>query len=208
MITKSFKWHPQPSSIRKSTQAAKKADIRGKIILDCFCGGGSHAVASLRCGCKEFIGTDLEDYSFCLRKSIARYNHNYDNFGNKTILFEWGIDAKKSIDSHEFDILFIDPPNPYQIAGGTTKSVVRDTGMTGNNLTKFWKEKFNPLNLINKRQETLQYVKEAILLSLSKNKRCIVNLFEIKSNKFSYFETYKDDFKVVQLFESYYEVLE
>jgi 16S rRNA G966 N2-methylase RsmD len=207
MITKSFKWHPQPSSIRKSTMAAKKANVRDKIVLDCFCGGGSHGIASIISGARCFIGTDLEDYSFCLRKDIARYNFDYQTFGDKTISFEWNVDAKTSISSHVFDILFIDPPNPYQVAGGTTKSVIRDTGMSGSKLTKFWKEKFNPENLINKREDTLLYVKDIFDLTLNMEKRLIVNLFEIKSNKFSYFEKFKDEFKTKQLFESYFEIL-
>jgi len=208
MITKSFKWHPQPSSVRKSTEAAKRAwAFKGAVILDCFCGGGSHGIASISGGAKVFIGTDLEDYSFCLRKDIARYNADYANFGGeKSVIFEWGIDAKESLKTHDYDILFIDPPNPYQIVGGATKSVIRDTGLSGSKLTKFWRPRLNPDNLINKREKTLGTVKEIISLALSDNKRVIANLFKIKSNGFDYHETYINDFKTTQLFESYYEM--
>jgi len=207
MITKSFKWHPQPSSVRKSTEAAKRAtSFKGATILDCFCGGGSHGVASIRAGAKKYIGTDLEDYSFCLRKDIARYNSEYQNFGEKTISFIWGLDAAKSIISYDYDILFIDPPNPYQIVGGATKSVIRDTGLSGSQLTKFWKPRLNPENLINKREGTISKVREIVFFALTDKKRVIANLFRIKSNGFDYSEQFKDEFKLTPIFESYYEI--
>lgn len=208
MITKSFKWHPQPSSVRKSTGAAKNAKgFKGAVILDCFCGGGSHAVAAIRAGAKKFIGTDLEDYSFCLRKDIARYNTEYQTFGEKTISFIWGVNAKQAILNYDYDILFIDPPNPYQIVGGATKSVIRDTGLSGSKLSKFWKPRLNPENLINKREETISTVREIIYFALTDQKRVIANMFRIKSNGFDYAERFKDEFRLVPLFESYYEVM-
>ena len=208
MITKSFKWHPQPSSVRKSTAAAKNAHIRGAVILDCFCGGGSHAVASIQAGAKKFVGTDLEDFSFCLRKDIARYNGAYTTFeGEQAVTFEWGIDAQESIRTHQYDILFIDPPNPHQIVGGATKSVIRDTGLSGSKLTKFWKGRLNEKNLINKREETIKTVEEVVIESLSQGKRVIANLFTIKSNGFDYHARFcNDGFHPDLVFESYYEV--
>jgi 16S rRNA G966 N2-methylase RsmD len=208
MITKSFKWHPQPSSVRKSTAAAKNAHIRGAVILDCFCGGGSHAVASIQAGAKKFVGTDLEDFSFCLRKDIARFNGAYTTFEDEqAVTFEWGIDAQDSIRSHKYDILFIDPPNPLQIVGGATKSVIRDTGLSGSKLTKFWKSHLNEKNLINKRDETIKTVEEIVSESLSQGKRVIANLFTIKSNGFDYHKRFcEDGFKSDLIFESYYEV--
>lgn len=207
MITKSFKWHPQPSSIRKATGAAKKAGIRGAIVLDCFCGGGSHGVAAILAGASKFIGTDIEDYSFCLRKDIARYNADYNFFGGKTVSFEWGVPAQISIQNHEYNILFIDPPNPTQIVGGATKSVIRDTGLSGSKLTKFWKGRLSPDNWINKRDETVKNVKDIIDTALNNNKRVICNLFAVKSNGFSYFDQFKEQYKPIPLFESYYEVM-
>ena len=206
MITKSFKWHPQPSSIRKSTFAAKNAGIRGAIVLDCFCGGGSHAVASILAGAKMFFGTDLEDYSFCLRKDVARYNAEYTFFGEKAISFEWGVPASESIENHKYDVLFIDPPNPTQIVGGATKSVIRDTGLSGSKLTKFWKGRLSLDNWINKRDETVVRVKEIIDRSLLGNHRVLCNCFTVKSNGFSYFERFEDDYVLSPLFESYCEV--
>ena len=206
MITKSYKWHPQTSSIRKSTMAAKLARIRGATVLDCFCGSGAHAVASIQAGAARFTGTDLEDYSFCLRKDIARYNAEYNYLGEKTVMFEWGIDARTSIKTHDFDVLFIDPPNPYQIVGGAMKSVIRDTGLSGSKLTKFWRERLSPENWINKRDKTLENVEKIIIGAIDENARVIANLFAIKSNGFSYFEKFKDKFSCNPLFESYYEV--
>jgi len=206
MITKSFKWHPQPSSIRKSTVAAKNAGIRGANVLDCFCGGGSHAVASILAGAKMFTGTDIEDYSFCLRKDIARYNAEYTFFGEKAVSFEWGVPASESINNHDYDVLFIDPPNPTQIVGGATKSVIRDTGLSGSKLTKFWKGRLSPDNWINKRDETVMNVKGIIDVALAGNHRVLCNCFTVKSNGFSYFDQFKDEYTLTQLFESYHEV--
>jgi 16S rRNA G966 N2-methylase RsmD len=207
VITKSFKWHPQPSSIRKSGRAAKLADIRGERILDCFCGGGSHGIAAIRAGARRFTGTDLEDFSFCLRKDIARYNGDYKTlWGDKAVSFEWGINARQSVRCHDYDILFIDPPNPYQIVGGATKSVIRDTGLSGSKLTKFWKPRLNPENWINKRDATIQNVKEILTYALSEDKRIIANLFKIKSNGFDYREKIEGDFHITTIFESYCEV--
>jgi 16S rRNA G966 N2-methylase RsmD len=206
MITKSFKWHPQPSSIRKSTVAAKNAGIRGAVVLDCFCGGGSHGVASILAGAKAFIGTDLEDYSFCLRKDIARYNAEYTFFGEKAVSFEWGMPASESIMNHKYDVLFIDPPNPTQIVGGATKSVIRDTGLSGSKLTKFWRARLSQDNWINKREETVTNVKEIIDLSLKGSHRVLCNCFTVKSNGFSYFDKFKDEYALMPLFESYHEV--
>lgn len=206
MIVKSFKWHPQPSSVRKSTEAAKRAGIRGAAVLDCFCGGGSHAVASILAGASKFIGTDIEDYSFCLRKDIARYNTDYNFFGEKTVSFEWGVPAPESLKNHIYDILFIDPPNPTQIVGGATKSVIRDTGLSGSKLTKFWRSRLSPDNWINKRDETVKNVKESVDFALSTDHRVLCNLFTVKSNGFSYLSQFEEDYAVSPLFESYYEV--
>jgi 16S rRNA G966 N2-methylase RsmD len=206
MITQSYKWHPQPSSIRKSEAAAKRANIKGAVVLDCFCGTGSHAVASIRSGAKKYIGTDLENYSFCLRKEIARYNTEYATFGERTISFQWGIPAAESINMHDFDILFVDPPNPYQIVGAYSMSIPRDTGLNGGKLTKFWKERLSEENWINKKGATLENVISLFHSVLSKDKRIIANLFNTKShNKFDYFAV-MEDFKKVQLFETYYEL--
>ena len=207
MITKSFKWHPQPSSIRKSYAAAKRMDgFKGADILDCFCGGGSHAVASIQAGAKMFTGSDIEDYSFCLRKDIARYNAEYTFFGERTVCFKWGVQAFESIKIHDYDILFIDPPNPTQIVGGATKSVIRDTGLSGSKLTKFWKARLSQDNWINKREETVTNVKEIIDRSLKENHRVLCNCFTVKSNGFSYFDEFKDNYILIPLFESYCEV--
>jgi 16S rRNA G966 N2-methylase RsmD len=206
MITKSYKFHPQPSSILKSTKVAKMADMRGKAILDCFCGCGSHGVSSILGGARVYIGTDIEDYSFCLRKDIARYNHNHKTFGDKTIIFEWGIGAMESINNHNFDILFTDPPNPYQVAGGTRKSVIRDTGLSGSKLTKFWNARFSSDNWINKKDQTIQNVITVFNETLLKERRIVANLFTIKSSGFNYCDVMAP-FDLKQIYDSYYEVL-
>jgi 16S rRNA G966 N2-methylase RsmD len=205
MITKNFKFHPQPSSLRKSTIVAKKFNMRGKKVLDCFCGTGTHGVAAISCGAIQFIGTDIEDYSFCLRKDIARFNHNHKTFGEKAVHFEWGKEALKSISEYEFDILFVDPPNPFQVAGGTTLSMVRDTGMSGSKLTKFWNERFSEFNLINKKQKTIDYVIDLFNKVLNNDKKIVANLFIIKSNKFNYCDN-MNQFKLFKIYDSYFEV--
>jgi 16S rRNA G966 N2-methylase RsmD len=123
VITKSYKWHPQPSSIRKATGAALNGKVRGLDILDCFCGTGAHCLAVIKSGAKSYTGTDIEDFSFCIRKDVARYNANYEYFGDNSIRFMWGIDAKKAVKSFDYDLLFTDPPNPYQIVGGAPISL-------------------------------------------------------------------------------------
>jgi hypothetical protein len=206
MITKSYKWHPQPSSIRKSEAAARRANLKGATNLDCFCGGGSHAVASIRSGAGQYIGTDLEDYSFCLRKEIARYNAEYQNFGKKSVIFEWGMDATKSIQIHDFDVLFVDPPNPYQVVGAYNISIPRDTGLNGGKLTKFWNARLSGENWINKKQATIDNVIALFHSVLDKEKRVVANLFNTKShNKFDYKDV-MTDFKIMSIFESYCEV--
>jgi 16S rRNA G966 N2-methylase RsmD len=208
MERKSFKWHPQPSSIRKALGAAKRFDIRNKKVLDCFCGVGAHCIAAISAGASTFTGTDIENYSWCLRVDAFKYNQTYDTLFNapRAIRFEWGIDAKESITTHEFDILFIDPPNPYQIVGGAPLSMCRDTGLSGNELTKYWKSRFDSNNIINKRDDTIAYVKDIISKVRNDNKRILANLFVIKSNKFDY-STHFSEFEIKRVFESYYEVI-
>lgn len=208
MERKSFKWHPQPSSIRKALGAAKRFEIRNKKVLDCFCGVGAHCIAAISAGASTFTGTDIENYSWCLRVDAFKYNQTYDTLFNapRAIRFEWGIDAKESITTHEFDILFIDPPNPYQIVGGAPLSMCRDTGLSGNELTKYWKSRFDSNNIINKRDDTITYVKDIISKVRNDNKRVLANLFVIKSNKFDY-STHFSEFEIKRVFESYYEVI-
>ena len=203
IITETFRWHPQPSSLRKSIVAAKKFDCHNSIVLDCFCGCGTHGIASIMAGATQFIGTDIEDYSFCMKKGIARQNIIEQTFfGEKTIAFNWGIDAFEAIQTIPHDILFIDPPNPYQIAGGTTISTVRDTGLSGSGLEKFWKERFSDKNWIKQKDKTIENVIKLIEMEQG---RILINLFKIKSNGFDYLESFKE-FNPTQIYESYYTI--
>lgn len=206
LLTKTFRWHPQPSSIRKSMVAAKRFGMRGGSILDCFCGIGTHAVASIAAGAIKYIGTDIEDYSDYLRKSIARHDQKYQGFGERAVTFEWGIDAYKAIETIPHDILFIDPPNPYQIAGGSTISTLRDTGLSGSGLEKFWKVRFNDNNWIKQKEDTIKNVARLMESDIATGHRVLVNLFVIKSNHFDYFDAFKEEFLPRQIYESYYEV--
>ena len=158
MICKTFRWHPQPSSLRKSTIAAKRFNVRCSVVLDCFCGIGTHATASIAAGAIKYVGSDIEDYSDYLRKSIARHDQTYSGFGERSVEFRWGVDAVDAINTINHDILFIDPPNPYQIAGGSTISTLRDTGLSGSGLEKFWKERFNDNNWIKQKEDTIKNV--------------------------------------------------
>lgn len=198
MIPNTYKWHPQPSSLRKATEAARLFDVRGEVVLDCFCGTATHCLAALNNGAAFFIGTDIEDYNFCLRSGISKLN--------KGFRIETGVDALKAVSTYDYDCLFIDPPNPYLIAGGSLPSVVRDTGLSGSQIGKFWAQRFDGANMINKKGATLYYTKSVVENALYREKRCLVNLFQIRSNKFDYVSLFRDHV-VKQVYESYYEVL-
>ena len=206
MIVKTYKFHPQPSSLNKSCIAAKKFDFHNQKILDCFCGCGTHGLASIQAGDIAFCGTDIENYSEYLRKDIARFNTDYTTFsGTKVISFHWGIDAFESIKMYGHDILFIDPPNPYQIAGGSLLSTLRDTGLSGSKLEKFWINKFNTENWIKKKSVTIENVISLIETDLKNGAKVLANLFKIKSSKFDYTNCF-DEFELHQVYDSYYEV--
>ena len=199
MIPNTYKWHPQPSSLRKATQAARIFGVKDMVVLDCFNGTGTHCIAALSNDAGFFIGTDIEDYDFCLRSGMK-------NIQQRDYRFEKGIDAIKSVVINDYNVLFIDPPNPYQIAGGSLPSVVRDTGLSGSGIAKFWGPKFSKDNVINKKQQTIDYVKEVVRKAIVVGKaRCLVNLFSIRSNKFDYLKT-MGEFDCKQIYESYYEV--
>lgn len=206
MLVKTYKFHPQPSSRDKCTRAAIAFDFHNQSVLDCFCGCGTHGLAAIQAGVISFRGTDIENYSEYLRKDIARFDSDYTTFdGSKAISFHWGIDAFESIKTYEHDILFIDPPNPYQIAGGTLLSTLRDTGLSGNEISKMWASRFNDSNWIKKKDATIENVVRLVETDLNAGNKVLANLFKIKSNKFDYANCFSR-FELRQVYDSYYEV--
>jgi 16S rRNA G966 N2-methylase RsmD len=200
MIVQDYKFHPQPTSLRNALNAAKVADIRGSQVLDCFCGTGTCLIAALKAGAEKAIGSDVEDYSFCLRPEIRKWLKN----GSKNIELHWEVDGLESIKTFEHDILFIDPPSPVSVLGGTQISVVRDTGLHGNQIRQFWQERISKKNLMGKGQKTISYVVKLVKMDLQQGKRVIANLFT--QGKFSYLAIFKLIFKVEKLYKNWHEV--
>ena len=170
-----YKWHPQPSSLSLATKAAKLAGLEGKIVLDCFCGTGTLLVASVRNGAARAIGSDIEDWSLYLRKELLELL-KYRIYADRIVL-RWGVDAFDAVKKWDHDILFCDPPSPWEILGGSQISVKRDTGVAPNELRKHWREKFSGKNWIGKEYRTIVNIVRLFRIELVNGRRVIANLF-------------------------------
>ena len=98
LFNKYYKLHPQPTSLHNCVEALKRADIRDKVVLDPFCGTGTVLLAAMVCRAKKAIGSDIEDYSFCLR---ADFNNPFLKTWLRTnteVEIHWGIDGLESIE--------------------------------------------------------------------------------------------------------------
>jgi DNA modification methylase len=173
-----------------------KVDINEKVIIDPFCGTGTTILASLEKNPKLLIGTDIQpDFIDVIRyelKGIIKTKQ----FSSDPLIIEYGIDAKASIRKYDFDIMITDPPNPFMIVGFTNARMPRDLHMSGNEIKNHWKPKLVKGNLINKREETIQYVKELFNEVLDKNKRIIGNMFSTKNGTWSYLKEFENDFSM------------
>lgn len=204
---KKFRMHPQLSSLSKAVQAAKKAFLRDRIVLDCFCGTGVLLYAAFISGAKQVIGTDIENWSFYLYPKLRQIiSYSFDK--NKIIL-KWNIDAMESVNTFFHEILFIDPPNPFTLVGGCMLSTIRDLGMSGSDLHNFWKGKLNSKNMMGK-HEAIRYLTELFLKELEKNIRIIANLFITAPHgrKKSLKKIFEDiGFKLKHISSTYYEII-
>ena len=170
-----YKWHPQPSSLRLATQAAKLARIDGSKVLDCFCGTGTLLVAAIRAGAEKAIGSDIEDWSQYLRPQLKEMM-KYSLLGSR-IELHWRVDAFEAVERFDHDILFTDPPGPWEIIGGVLISVKRDLGINGNELRKFWEKRLSDGNWINKKHRTVANVIKLFRTEIERGKRVVANLF-------------------------------
>ena len=197
-----FKWHPQPSSLRISMEALRLADIRGSIILDPFCGTGTLLIAAVNNFCEKAIGSDIEDWSFCIRKELKKWILN----GSNKVELHWNIDAKHSIRCFEHDVLVTDPPNPFRIGSLKPYSAKEDTGLFPSELEKFWRDKLSKNNLMGKGFRTIAYVIKLVKTELESGKRVIVNLFK-DSAGFNYQKYFNKYFNIKHIYGYFYEVL-
>ena len=177
LLNKFYKLHPQPTSLRGAIETAKRADIRGKVILDPFCGTGTILLACMATKAKKAIGSDIEDYSSILRADFSNPFLKTWLRTSTEVELHWHIDAIESIRKFEHDVLFTNPPSPIALLGGTCISVVRDIGLHGSQIHKYWSERVSKQNLMGKGQRTIAYVIKLVKTELSNDKRVIVNLF-------------------------------
>jgi len=204
LFNKYYKLHPQPTSLRNCLEALKRVDIHDKVVLDPFCGTGTVLIASMVCKAKKAIGSDIEDYSICLRADFNNPLLKTYLRTNTEVEIHWKIDALESIQKFEHDVLVTDPPSPVAILGGTQISVKRDLNMHGNEIHKFWQQRLSPQNLMGKRQRTIAYVLKLAKIELGKGRRVIMNLFA-KGN-FDWKVYFNKYFKLVKLYKNWYEI--
>jgi len=197
-----YKWHPQPSSLSISMKALKLADIRGSIILDPFCGTGTLLVAAVNNNAEKAIGSDIEDWSFCIRKELKKWILN----GNNKIELHWNIDAMHSISIFKHDVLVTNPPHPYKIGCAKAYSAKRDIGLYVGQLEKFWRDRLSKNNLMGKGFRTIAYVIKLVKTELRSGKRVIVNLFR-DSKGFDYRRYFEKYFLTKHVYGHFFEVL-
>ena len=157
-----WKLHPQPSSMAKVRRALGNIGLRGKVVLDPFCGTGTLLIVAREKGARV-IGSDIEDWSEYLRP------------GSERIEFHWGIDALDAIKKFEHDVLLTDPPNPTTIVGGRLPSAYRDTGVKGAQLSKMFN--FSERNLMGKKYKTIKVVIKLVKYELENGRTVIMNAF-------------------------------
>ena len=197
-----YKWHPQPSSIPISTRALKVADVSDSIVLDPFCGTGTLLIAAVTNHAEKAIGSDIEDWSFCIRPQIK----NWILSGSNKIELHWNVDAMDAIKQFKHDILVTNPPHPFRIGCGKTYSAKRDTGMYTGQLEKYWRHKLNKNNLMGKGTKTIAYVLRLVKIELEEGKRVIINLFK-DSKGFNYQKYFDKYFIIKHLYGYFYEVV-
>ena len=168
-----YKWHPQPTSLKIATIVAKKASMRGQRVLDPFCGTGACLIAAVRARAKEIVGSDLEDWSEYLRPELRTMLE----CGSPVVRVYWGLDAMEAVRRFEHDILFTDPPNPWAICGGCWVTVLRDLGLTFYDLRRYWLSKLRPDNLMGKGSKAVSYLMRLVKHELDAGRRVIINLF-------------------------------
>jgi len=205
LLNKFYKLHPQPTSLKKAIETAKRANIRGKVILDPFCGTGTILLACMVARAKKAIGSDIEDYNDILRADFGNPFLKTWLRTDTEVELHWHIDALESIHKFEHDVLFTDPPNPVALLGGTQISVVRDIGLHGSQIRKFWSERLSKQNLMGKGQRTVAYVIKLVKTELENDKRVIVNLF--RHGNFSYKRVFEKVFKIKHLYANWFEVI-
>jgi len=164
VVLKKHRWklHPQPSSMAKVRRALDNIDLRGKVVLDPFCGTGTLLIVAREKGARV-IGSDIEDWSEYLR------------LGSEGIEFHWGIDVLDAIKKIEHDILLTDPPNPTTIVGGRLPSAYRDTRVKGAQLLKMFN--FSERNLMGKRYKTIKVVIKLVKYELDNGRTIVINAF-------------------------------
>jgi hypothetical protein len=199
-----YSYHPQPSSLSKIDKTLDRIDVRGQAVLDCYCGTGTVLASALSHGARSATGTDLENYTWCLRRELWRYLDNSQLVGDPKLSLYWGVDATVAARTLDYDVLVTDPPNPITIVGGSPISVPRDTGHTGHQLTQFWKERLDPNNLMGAGDGAVEDVVDVISHALDEGARVIVNLFAVRG--FDYLEAISNRFSVVQIHDSWHEV--
>jgi len=183
--------HPQHCSLSIMNRVFDKIDVQNKMIIDPFCGTGTTILAGLEKNPKLLIGTDIQpDFAHTLRYQLVGIM-NTRSFSEDRIAIEYGIDAKESLAKYDYEMVITDPPNPFMILGYSNIRHPRDLHMSGNEVKKYWEPRLVKDNLINKQNETIQYVKELFDDILSKKKELIVNLFATKNGKWSYLEEFK-----------------
>ena len=198
--------HPQSCSKSIMRDVFKKVDIQDKVILDPFCGTGTTILTALEKNPRLLIGTDIQpDFMDVLRyelKGIIKTR----KFSEDPIIMEYGIDAKESARKYDFDILITDPPNPFMILGFSNIRHPRDLHMTGNEVKEYWESRLVSGNLINKREETIRYVKELFSDVLLRDKRIIGNMFATKNGKWSYLSEFQNEFTMTPISGQWYEI--
>jgi len=174
----SYHYHPQPTSLSLAVKAAKIAGLGGQVVLDPFCGTGACLYAALRAGARKAIGTDIEDWSAYLRPEVRDLLTHRSLVGEAPVELYWGVDALDAIRSIEHDVLFTDPPNPWDLTGGVCFSAIRETGMGFSDLRRYWRDRLSPRNLMGKGTRAVKYLLNLLAVELRQGKRIMINLFE------------------------------
>ncbi len=191
-----YLYHPQICAISTGIIGAKAAKLKGKRVLDCFCGTGTLLYAAAFVGASKIIGGDIEDYTEYLHKEVK--SRALSSLNDDHVLeIIYNKPAHEIIKECDFDILFTDPPNPRCILGNSNIRVPRDIGMTGNKIKKMWEDKISPDNLMGKGEITIKYVNNVFRESLLMEKKVFVNMFESKG--FNYLNYIEGDMMAISL---------
>ena len=170
--------HPQPTSLRLATLAARKAGLRGEVVLDPFCGTGTCLIAALRAGAREAIGADIEDWSGYLRPELATMLA----CGSPKVRVLWGLDAREACGRIEHTVLFTDPPNPWDVAGGVPLSSLRKFSIGFTELRRYWSQNIRPENLMGKGKTCVLYLIRLVRAEFERGVRVVMNLLRSWGN--------------------------